>query len=185
MARARKKIDEKLIKACWKVQDRAKANLYAGRGVALREFVHGEGHGRSDYALYVDRQLVGVLEAKPDGTTLTEVERQTRKYVDGVPDAIPAPVTPLPFGYEATGTESRFTCFSDPEPRSRRMFGGYLHCPRPWRRGWRGSRATESPDRPRGHQSDARAERRAAVGCPGRGNPEHRAISPARTGPGR
>ena len=36
-----------------------------------------EGHGRSDYALYVDRQLVGVLEAKPDGTTLTEVERVT------------------------------------------------------------------------------------------------------------
>ena len=97
--------------------------------MALREFVHGEGHGRSDYALYIDRQLVGVLEAKPDGTTLTEAERQTRKYIEGVPDAIPAPVTPLPFGYEATGTESRFTCFSDPEPRSRRMFGGYIHRP--------------------------------------------------------
>ena len=128
-ARARKRIDEKLVEAGWKVQDRAKANLYAGQGVALREFVHGEGHGRSDYALYVDRQLVGVLEAKPDGTTLTEVERQTRKYIEGVPDAIPAPVTPLPFGYEATGTESRFTCFSDPEPRSRHMFGGYIHRP--------------------------------------------------------
>jgi type I restriction enzyme R subunit len=128
-ARARKKIDAKLVVAGWKVQDRAKANLWAGQGVALREFIHGEGHGRSDYALYVDRQLVGVLEAKPDGTTLTEVERQTRKYIDGVPDAIPAPVTPLPFGYEATGTESRFTCFADPEPRSRRMFGGYIHRP--------------------------------------------------------
>jgi type I restriction enzyme R subunit len=128
-ARARKRIDEKLVEADWKVQDRAKANLYAGQGVALREFVHGEGHGRSDYALYVDRQLVGVLEAKPDGTTLTEVERQTRKYIEGVPGAIPAPVIPLPFGYEATGTESRFTCFSDPEPRSRRMFGGYIHRP--------------------------------------------------------
>ena len=98
-------------------------------GDSWREFVHGEGHGCSDYALYVDRQLVGVLEAKPDGTTLTEVERQTRKYIEGVPDANPAPVTPLPFGYEATGTESRFTCFSDPEPRSRRMFGGYIHRP--------------------------------------------------------
>jgi type I restriction enzyme, R subunit len=76
-ARARKRIDEKLVEAGWKVQDRAKANLYAGQGVALREFVHGEGHGRSDCALYVDRQLVGVLEAKPDGTTLTEVVRVT------------------------------------------------------------------------------------------------------------
>jgi type I restriction enzyme R subunit len=128
-ARARIKIDEKLAEAGWKVQDRPQANLYAGQGVALREFAHGEGHGRSDYALYVDRQLVGVLEAKPDGTTLTEVERQTRRYIEGIPNAIPAPVIPLPFGYEATGTESRFTCFSDPEPRSRRMFGGYIHRP--------------------------------------------------------
>ena len=76
-ARARKKIDEKLVEAGWKVQDRAKANLYAGQGVALPEFVQGEGHGRSDCALYVDRQLVEALEAKPDGTTLTEVERVT------------------------------------------------------------------------------------------------------------
>ena len=128
-ARARKRIDEKLVEAGWKVQDRAKANLYAGQGVALREFIHGEGHGRSDCALYVDRQLVGVLEAKPDGTTLTGMERQTRKYIEEVPDAIPAPVTPPPFGYEATGTESRFTCSPDPEPRSRRMFGGYIHRP--------------------------------------------------------
>jgi type I restriction enzyme, R subunit len=128
-ARARKKIDAKLHEAGWVVQDRAQANLWAGQGVALREFIHAHGHGRSDYGLYVDRQLVGVLEAKPDGTTLTEVERQTRKYIEGVPDAIPAPVTPLPFGYEATGTESRFTCFMDPEPRSRRMFGGYIHRP--------------------------------------------------------
>ena len=76
-ARARKRIDERLVEAVWKVQDRAKANLYAGQGVALREFVQVEGHGRSDCVLYVDRQLVGVLEAKPDGTTLTEVERVT------------------------------------------------------------------------------------------------------------
>ena len=46
-ARARKRIDEKLAEAGWKVQDRAKANLYAGQGVALRELVHGEGHERS------------------------------------------------------------------------------------------------------------------------------------------
>jgi type I restriction enzyme, R subunit len=97
-ARARKKIDAKLREAGWVVQDRAKANLWAGQGIALREFVHAAGHGRSDYGLYVDRQLVGVLEAKPDGTTLTEVERQTRKYIEGIPDAIPAPVIPLPFG---------------------------------------------------------------------------------------
>ena len=73
--------------------------------------------------------LVIAVEAKPDGTTLAEVERQTRKYIDGVPDAIPAPVIPLPFGYEATGPESRFMCFADPEPRSHPRFGGYVRRP--------------------------------------------------------
>ena len=33
-----------------------------------------EAHGRADYLLFVDRQAVGTIEAKPEGTTLTEVE---------------------------------------------------------------------------------------------------------------
>jgi type I restriction enzyme R subunit len=127
--RARVKIDAKLAACGWVVQDRRKANLYAGRGVALREFVHGGGHGRSDYALFVDRQLVGVLEGKPDGTTLTEVEHQTQKYATGIPEALPVPFDPLPFGYEATGEESRFTCFHDSEPKSRAIFDGHFHRP--------------------------------------------------------
>jgi type I restriction enzyme R subunit len=121
-ARARREIDRQLLEAGWQVQDRTAANLGAGRGVAIREFTHSAGHGRSDYALYVDRQLVGVLEAKAEGTTLSEVERQTRKYIEGVPDAMPAPLTPLPFGYESTGKETRFTGFYDPEPRARRVY---------------------------------------------------------------
>jgi type I restriction enzyme, R subunit len=121
-AKARIEIDKQLEAAGWKVQDKKDANLGAGRGVAIREFTHSEGHGRSDYALYVDRQLVGVLEAKAQGTTLSEVEPQTKKYVTGVPDAMPAPLTPLPFGYESTGAETRYTNFYDPEPRARRVF---------------------------------------------------------------
>jgi type I restriction enzyme, R subunit len=50
------------------------------------------------------------------------VEPQTKKYVTGVPEAMPAPLVPLPFGYEATGSETRFTNFYDPEPRARRVF---------------------------------------------------------------
>jgi type I restriction enzyme R subunit len=120
-ARARKDIDQQLVEAGWLVQDKRDANLGAGLGVAIREFTHSVGHGRSDYALYVGRKLVGVLEAKAQGTTLSEVEAQTKKYVSGVPDAIPAPLTPLPFGYESTGAETRFTNFYDPEPRARRI----------------------------------------------------------------
>ena len=121
-ARARKEIDRQLLEAGWLVQDKKNANLGAGLGVAIREFTHSVGHGRSDYALYVRRKLVGVLEAKAQGTTLSEVEAQTKKYVTGVPDAMPAPLTPLPFGYESTGAETRFTNFSDPEPRARRIY---------------------------------------------------------------
>src|SRR5207247_5949205 len=40
----------------------------------------------------------------------------------GLPDNIPAPVRPLPFRYESTGVETRFTNQLDPEPRSRRLF---------------------------------------------------------------
>src|ERR1700730_9453889 len=98
--RARKELDQQLVEAGWLVQDKKNANLGAGLGVAIREFTHSVGHGRSDYALYVGRTLVGGLEAKAQGTTLSEVEAQTKKYVNGVPDAMPAPLTPLPFGYE-------------------------------------------------------------------------------------
>jgi type I restriction enzyme R subunit len=41
------------------------------QGVACREVVMKAGHGRADYLLYVDRKVVGVIEAKPEGTTLS------------------------------------------------------------------------------------------------------------------
>jgi hypothetical protein len=44
------------------------------------------------------------------------------KYVDGLPDWIKAPVYPVPFIYEATGAETRFTNGYDPDARSRRVF---------------------------------------------------------------
>jgi type I site-specific restriction endonuclease len=38
---ARQTIDANLRAAGWLVQDRAEANLHAGRGTAVREFKHG------------------------------------------------------------------------------------------------------------------------------------------------
>ncbi|WP_420639193.1 DEAD/DEAH box helicase family protein [Candidatus Poriferisocius sp.] len=80
--------------------------------------------GPADYVLFVDRQAVGVIEAKKLGTTLTGVEWQTRKYQTALPDELPAFLVDgaLPFGYESTGTETRFTCGLDPSPTSRRVF---------------------------------------------------------------
>ena len=121
-ARARREIDRQLTAAGWVVQDQARLNLTAGVGVAVREFTLEKPHGRVDYLLIVDGQPAGVIEAKPEGTTLTEVERQSGKYVSGLPSWMTPPVYPLPFIYESTGTETRFTNGYDPEARSRRVF---------------------------------------------------------------
>ena len=69
---ARKKIDSLLEKAGWIVQDYKHLNLGAGVGVAVREFPL-KGAGFADYLLFVNRKAVGVLEAKPEGTTLSGV----------------------------------------------------------------------------------------------------------------
>jgi len=146
-----------LSQAGWIVQNRDEANLSAGRGVAIREFPMAEGHGFADYLLYVDKQAVGALEAKPEGHTLSGVKPQVDKYSTGLPANLPAPIRPLPFLYVSTGVETNFTNLLDPAPRSRRVFS----FPRPetiaewmqahdlpdWIRGWGGDPPTLDPAR--------------------------------------
>jgi type I restriction enzyme R subunit len=124
---AREQIDAALVEAGWVVQDLAALNLHASRGIAVREFPLAPGHGFADYLLYVDGRAVGVIEAKKAGTTLTGIEPQTTKYGNGLPPTLPAPVRPLPFLYQSTGEETRFTNGLDPEPRSRSVF--HFHRP--------------------------------------------------------
>jgi type I restriction enzyme R subunit len=122
-AKARKRIDIQLIAAGWVVQSQDALNLSAGPGVAVREFTLEKPHGRVDYLLFLNGQAAGVIEAKPEGETLTEVEHQSEKYVDGLPPWISKPpVYPLPFIYESTGAETRFTNGYDPDARSRAVF---------------------------------------------------------------
>ena len=115
-------IDEQLAACGWVVQDYKHATVAAAQGVAVREVPTDA--GPADYVLFVDRQAVGVIEAKKAGTTLTGVEPQTRRYQVSSPDWVPAFQVDgaLPFGYESTGTETRFTCGLDPIPASRRVF---------------------------------------------------------------
>jgi type I restriction enzyme R subunit len=120
-AHARRRIDEMLGAAGWVVQDYRAINRHANRGVAVREFPLAPGHGTADYLLFVDGTAVGVLEAKKVGTSLTGVETQSAKYADGVPDVIPSAGRPLPFAYESTGAETRFTNRYDPVARSREV----------------------------------------------------------------
>jgi type I restriction enzyme, R subunit len=121
-ARARLNIDQLLTDAGWIVQSREEANLNAGRGVAIREFPMKPGFGEADYLLYVDGHAFEVGEAKKEGSTLTGLEGQTAKYSEGLPDSLPAPKRPLPFGYQSTGTETRFTNLLEPDAASRNVF---------------------------------------------------------------
>jgi type I restriction enzyme R subunit len=119
--RARRHIDERLAAAGWVVQDYAHLNLGAGPGVAVREFPLKTGF--ADYLLFVGRKAVGVIEAKPEGTTLGGVAEQSAKYLTGLPEAIPhVEGDTLPFAYESTGVETYFRDEHDPEARSRRVY---------------------------------------------------------------
>lgn len=124
--RARVLIDEQLRNAGWSVQDRKEIDLVNHPGVAVREIIMASGAGRADYLLYVNRRIVGVIEAKPSGVTLTEVLWQSRGYSQGLSNEQKLIATTmdgeLPFIYEASGTETYFTNLYDPEPRARKLF---------------------------------------------------------------
>jgi type I restriction enzyme R subunit len=147
--RARVEIDRQLTAAGWSVVDRKDLNPFVPS--AVREVIMAPGRGRADYALYLDREVVGVIEAKPAGTPLSGVEWQSAMYAAGLPDTARKRLHggKLPFVFEANGVETHFTNGYDPEPRSRRFFG----FPRPdtlarWIRDestWRGHVTTMPP----------------------------------------
>ncbi|MDP2766635.1 MAG: type I restriction-modification enzyme R subunit C-terminal domain-containing protein [Candidatus Methanoperedens sp.] len=118
--KARQQIDRMLEAAGWKIQDLRELNLGASLGVAVREFPLKS--GAADYLLFVDRNAVGTVEAKPEGTTLSGVAEQSEKYVTGIPEVLPHVALPLPFSYESTGIETYFRDTRDPDARSRRVF---------------------------------------------------------------
>ncbi len=118
--KARQRIDQMLADCGWVVQDFADTNISASLGVAVREFPLKT--GAADYMLYADGRALGVVEAKPEGHTLTGVETQSGKYLDGLSDRLPAHRLPLPFAYESTGTVTQFTNALEPDARSREVF---------------------------------------------------------------
>lgn len=120
-AKARQTIDQKLAAAGWVVQDMKDANLGAASGVAVREYPTDT--GPADYLLFVDRNPVGVIEAKRDeaGENLTAHEAQTERYASArLKWRKDSP--PLRFLYESTGQIIHFTDGGDPRPRARELF---------------------------------------------------------------
>ena len=116
---ARVNIDKLLEQSGWIVQDYKHLNLGAGLGIAVREFPTLK--GPADYMLFIKRKAVGVLEAKPEGVTLSGVTEQSERYLENFPDDIPH-ITPLRFAYESTGVETIFRDRLDIDTRSRRVF---------------------------------------------------------------
>src|SRR5690242_17707539 len=121
-AKARNNIDRQLTEAGWIVQSRDQANVTAGRGVAVTYFPLKSGYGQADYLLYVDGIPAGVVEAKKEGQTLSGFEIQTEKYSVGLPAELKPYRKPLPFCYQSTGIETRFTNLMEPDARSRPVF---------------------------------------------------------------
>jgi type I restriction enzyme, R subunit len=123
-------IDGQLVEAGWMVQSREQMNLGAKLGVAVREFTTAS--GPVDYALFVGRTSCGVVEAKPEGTTLSGFSDQAARYMGGVPEHLLRREGQVRFEYVASGTEILFRDHADPAPRSRRVF--FFHRPETLRR---------------------------------------------------
>lgn len=121
-AQVRDELDRILEKAGWAVQDDSTKNLFAGRGVAVREV--STAVGRADYLLYVDQRLVGVIEAKREGADLEAAMQQAARYATGLTRSqqLSAWRASLPFRYVADGNTVRFHNALDPSPRTREVF---------------------------------------------------------------
>lgn len=118
---ARDQIDALFTEASWVVQNKKAIDFNAGHGIAIREYQTDV--GPADYALFVDKKAVGVIEAKPSdwGHKLTTVEEQSGGYAAATLKWVNNK-QPLPFVYESTGVITRFTDGRDPKPRSREVF---------------------------------------------------------------
>ena len=90
--KARQQIDKMLEDSGWIIQDYGELNLGAN---AVREFPISKDN--PDYALFIDRQSVGVVEAKKVGWTLTGVTTQSEKYIDGLAEKFPNAIRKPPF----------------------------------------------------------------------------------------
>lgn len=114
-------IDEKLEMSGWIVQNVNHLNLGAALGVAVREFPTNT--GPVDYALFIDGELVGVIEAKKRsfGENITVVEEQSARYATSSFKWINSDYT-IRFAYEATDKLIKFTDYKDIKYRSRVVF---------------------------------------------------------------
>ena len=118
--KARRNIDKMLEAAGWQIQDYAERDTDAAMDVAVREY-RLRANQRADYLLFIGGVAVGVIEAKPEGTTLSGALEQAQRYRASLPDDLPNR-TRFFFSYASTGIETYFRDIRDPDSRSRQVF---------------------------------------------------------------
>jgi len=109
----------------WHVQNYAGHDTDAALGVAVREY-RLKADQRADYLLFIGGVAIGLIEAKPEGTTLSGALQQAERYRASLPDDLPNR-TRFFFSYASTGIETYFRDTRDPDSRSRQVFA--FHTP--------------------------------------------------------
>lgn len=104
----------------WHIQNYAECDTGAALGVAVREY-RLRADQRADYLLFIGGVAIGIIEAKPEGTTLSGALQQAERYRANLPDELPNR-TRFFFSYASTGIETYFRDIRDPDSRSRPVF---------------------------------------------------------------
>jgi type I restriction enzyme R subunit len=117
---ARDVIDRQLLACGWVIQNKNQINLAAGIGVAVREY--STEVGPADYVLFVNRNPLGILEAKrqEEAVKFSTHEAQVEEYASAKLKSIDN--QNIPFLYLSTGEITRFCDTRDPSPRFREVF---------------------------------------------------------------
>jgi type I restriction enzyme R subunit len=99
--KARQRISQLLNEPRWVVRDVQDLNLGAALGVAIRAFPLES--GSADYLLFVEREAVGVVEAKTEGATVSGVADQSGRYMASLPKTslIYKNLSPMPMKAQA------------------------------------------------------------------------------------
>lgn len=122
--KSRKVIDEQLRQAGWVIQDFPQRNISASPGVIVRNYPLAESK-EADYVVFVDKNPIGVIEAKKLGTTLTGVHKQSAEYLKLLTQKFPD--TNLALAYEATENTIQFSDTREIDYRPRELF--WFHTP--------------------------------------------------------
>lgn len=118
--KSRLEIDKKLKESGWIIQDLKDFNPIASSGVAVREFPTSS--GPCDYALFIDRQIIGVIETKKgeSGVNIIKVHEQTERYGNSKFNYVDE--SNIRFLYEATDIVINFSDLNDIDYRPRQVF---------------------------------------------------------------